>query len=555
MPPVPQYSDAFVARPDAFRPVSESLCAAFRRNASLGVPKRVRSNPFSRTTFGASTPSVRAAMNGTLHPIQVHHARPASYIAAESFAHAAELLAQAEPGTTRVIAGGTDLLLEIARGARKGISTLVDISRIGGASGIELVDEHLTIGALATHNDIVGSPFAAVRMLPLAQACWEIGSPQLRNRATIAGNLVTASPANDTISALLALDASVALMSVRGERTMPLNEFFTGFRATGLANDELISALSFPALNLRRRGVWAKLGNRSAQAISVVHLGVVLDFAEDETTVVKARVAVGSVGPTVLLVDVDAALLGQRLDADSIAAASDAVTAAISPIDDIRATGEYRSATAGVVLSRALRALARGQEARRWPVGAPRLASRATAPSSTDANQMGPTNIIRVHINGRERQGSNAVGATLLDWLRDEVRLLGTKEGCAEGECGACTVLLDGAAVMSCLVPAARAHGCEVITVEGLSPDSTDASMHPVQRAFIDATAVQCGFCTPGFLVAGLALLDEIASPTREQIVQGLSGNLCRCTGYESIIEAIRQASAAATVGSPAVTS
>jgi len=123
---------------------------------------------------------------------------------------------------------------------------------------------------------------------------------------------------------------------------------------------------------------------------------------------------------------------------------------------------------------------------------------------------------------------------TLLDWVREEAGSTGMKEGCAEGECGACTMLLDGAAVMSCLVTAAQADGRAVSTVEGLD--------HPIQRAFVDEFAVQCGFCIPGFLVSAARLLDETDDPDDDQIRLGLSGNLCRCTGYYPIIDAVRDA-------------
>lgn len=125
---------------------------------------------------------------------------------------------------------------------------------------------------------------------------------------------------------------------------------------------------------------------------------------------------------------------------------------------------------------------------------------------------------------------------SLLDTLRDELRLTGTKKGCDEGDCGACTVFLNGKPVTSCLVLALSAHDGEVTTIEGLA---TPDSLHPVQQAFVDHGGLQCGFCTPGLIMSGVALLQENPSPTEEDVKFAIGGNLCRCTGYSKVVEAI----------------
>jgi carbon-monoxide dehydrogenase small subunit len=153
------------------------------------------------------------------------------------------------------------------------------------------------------------------------------------------------------------------------------------------------------------------------------------------------------------------------------------------------------------------------------------------------------TRRIDLHVNGRSRSIEAAVHHTLLEVLRDDLGLTGTKECCLVGECGACTVLLDGISVDACLVFAVEADGSSVTTVEGLA---TGNRLHPLQQAFLDSGAAQCGFCIPGQLVAAAALLAETPDPTRAEVEEGLAGNLCRCAGYEQIIEAVHAAASAA---------
>jgi len=147
---------------------------------------------------------------------------------------------------------------------------------------------------------------------------------------------------------------------------------------------------------------------------------------------------------------------------------------------------------------------------------------------------------IHFNLNGKNVSFDAPGGQRLIDFLRDTLNLVGTKEGCGKGECGACTILLDGQPVCSCLMLVSQVTGREVVTIEGLAQS---AKKHPVQEAFTETGAVQCGYCSPGFVLSSVALLNNNPGPSREEIKRGLSGNLCRCTGYEKIFEAVEAAS------------
>ncbi len=146
---------------------------------------------------------------------------------------------------------------------------------------------------------------------------------------------------------------------------------------------------------------------------------------------------------------------------------------------------------------------------------------------------------VELTVNGEKHKLKVGSQERLLDTLREQLKLTGTKEGCSVGECGACTVIVDDQAVNSCMVLTAQVDGSEVITVEGLE---TKSGLHPLQKAFIEKQAVQCGFCTPGMLMSALALLNSNPEPSKEEIKTALEGNLCRCTGYQQIIDAVEMA-------------
>jgi carbon-monoxide dehydrogenase small subunit len=147
---------------------------------------------------------------------------------------------------------------------------------------------------------------------------------------------------------------------------------------------------------------------------------------------------------------------------------------------------------------------------------------------------------VRINVNGNWVEGETRLDRLLVDFLREDLGLTGTKKGCEEGECGACTIILDGKTVLSCLIPAVKAHGAEILTVEGMAEGT---KLHPIQQAFWEEGAVQCGYCTPGMLLSAKGLLDENPVPSAEEVKQAISGNLCRCTGYTKIVRAIQVAS------------
>ena len=460
-----------------------------------------------------------------------------NYVLAESIEEAKTALGDAcEKG--RIIAGGTDLILEIERGVRKNVETLIDITKIPGLDAIFEDDQGVIhIGPLVTHNHVVASPLIREKAFALLQACWEVGSPQIRNRGTIAGNLITASPANDAISPLMALDAKVVLESKRGNRIIPLEDFYTGVRKTVMEADEIMTDIFFDAPGKEYQSYFIKTALRKAQAISVINISVLLKLKGD--LVEDAQITLGSAAPTIIhATNAESFLVGKILKVETIEETAVLTGQAARTISDLRGSADYRNYMVSVIARRALKAIREGVDKDKIPSDPILLmgCGMKTIPSKE------PWTGEEIHtwINGREYRFTTGFDKTLLNLIREEAGLTGTKEGCAEGECGACTVFLDGRAVMSCLVPAPRAHGSEIVTIEGISPQE---KLHPVQEAFVDYGAIQCGFCTPGFIMSAAKLLEERKTPSQEEIRQAISGNLCRCTGYYKIIEAIEHAS------------
>jgi carbon-monoxide dehydrogenase medium subunit len=444
----------------------------------------------------------------------------------------------------RFIAGGTDLLIEMDRGQRHapdgGDLGLIDLTRIPGLAEIRHENGLIHLGALVTHNQALADEQIVAHAFPLARACWEVGAPQIRNRATVAGNIITASPSNDTLAPLLALDATVTLQSTaRGERTLHLRDFYTGFRKVELADDELLTRISFAPLSAQQEGTYIKLGLRRAQAITVNNIAATITWDAARQVVQAAAIALGAVAPTVVRATAaEEYLAGKPLNDEVIQQAATLAVQASSPIDDVRSSAAYRRAMVETLTARILLQIRDGQARAGWLEHPVMLWGDTNGVWPVAAAPLPGGDANHSEVNGE--LVALPGGMTLLDSLR-LANYVGVKEGCAEGECGACTVFLDGMAVMACLIPAERAVGSRIVTVEGLGNPS---HLHPMQAAFIQSGGVQCGYCTPGFVMSAAKLLEERPHPTREEAQEALTGNFCRCTGYRKILDAVIAAGA-----------
>jgi len=411
--------------------------------------------------------------------------------------------------------GGTDLMVDVNFG-RLRPPAIVDLSRVGELAVWGEENGHVFLGSGVTYATIVREMQA---YKPLVQASRSVGSPQIRNRGTVGGNLGTASPAGDALPVLAAYDAEVVLKSrARGERSLPWNRFLTGPKKTAIALDELIIGARWR--RLQGPGSFSKIGTRNAMVIAVAGLCLVID--EERR---RVNVALGSVGPTILRARqaeerVAAALTTSGTWDDRSAPLSDQlvdefaelVASAAQPLDDVRGTPPT--------------------------VGTAAACSRGEPLDGRSATETAHV-VVRTRVNGDWREAEVWPGTSLLVFLREALGLYGSKNACEQGECGSCSVWLDGTLACSCLVLAAQAHERDVRTVESLTNGDR---LDPIQEAFLEAGAVQCGFCTPGFVVAVTDLLRKDPNPSPATVREALSGNLCRCTGYQKIVDAVNLA-------------
>lgn len=461
------------------------------------------------------------------------------YISASSLDEVLDALAKSGKNA-KLIAGGSDLILEINSNLHPKVDTLIDVSRVEGSKYIRLgEDGYIHIGPNVTHNDCLSSPLIREKAGLLAEACWHVATPQIRNRGTIAGNLVTASPANDTITVLIALEARVSLTRKTETRVVPLADFYSGLRKTVMRPDEYLTDISFLPLNANYLYHFEKAALRRAQAIAVANVAVILEL--DGNRIVKSVVTLGAVAPTIIHAEeAESFLLDKELNEENIREAARLAANDAQPIDDIRSSAAYRKKMIEVMVRRSMLRLLNEDPRCHIPNDPIVLREPNYKYVSLQKSEHWAVNKpIQFTLNGKPISFIPDRHKMLIHLLREEGLLTGTKEGCMEGECGSCSVIMDGEVVLSCLVPAQRAAGTEIITVEGLQQGER---LHPVQQGFVDTGAVQCGYCTPGFLISSSMLLQEKENPNKDDIRQAVAGNLCRCTGYYSIVEAIEKA-------------
>ena len=469
--------------------------------------------------------------------------KPFDYIPVATIAEACSLLSEHGPDAS-VLAGGTDLLIKLRRALTKSPKVLLDTFRANELGGIIESDGGILIRPHTTHSQLLRSNALRTFAPCLVSAASTIGSPQIRNRGTIGGNIMNAATCADTVPPLIALGAIVTLQSKTGRREMDLAELFLKPYQTRARPDELLTAVHFGKLPSNARSAFIKLGRRNALSISRLSVAAILQI-NDDGKIGDARIVPGSVFPVWKRVtDAEAMLVGEKPAVKLFAAAGKKVAGQMIKEAGRRWSTEYKEPVIAVLVRRALEQAAVAQVSK---PAVPQTSRSAVSPISKSATPVHVERLagsdiratITATINGRSHTLAVPAHWTLLDLLRDQLGFTGTKCGCEIGECGACTVLLDGEPVNSCLVLAPQIAGRHVLTVEGLSQRG---KLHPLQESFMDCDAVHCGFCTPGMLMSAKALLDLNPHPTETQIRTAISGNLCRCTGYQQIVDAVEKA-------------
>ena len=413
----------------------------------------------------------------------------------------------------RVIAGGHSLLpmmkLRLANPEH-----LIDINDLAELAFIREQDGEIRIGALTRHVDLLKSELLAQHYPLFRDAETVIADPVVRNRGTIGGSLCQADAAEDLSAVCSAVKARVVIRGTAGERVVGMEDFHVGPYTTAVGAGELLTEVRLQ-LRAGAGSAHEKVERRAGDwAIAAASAAVWLQ----DGRIADAGLALSAVAMTTVHATRAEELLRGAPPTEELYAQAGAIASEdCSPSADGRGPVDYKRHLAGVLTQRALR--------------------RAVERANTTAG--GPAVNVSVSINGNQFSHEVEPRQLLVHFIRETAGLTGTHWGCDTSNCGACVVLMDGKPVKSCTILTAMCEGHEIRTVESLEVDGV---LDPVQQGFYERHALQCGFCTPGMLMTGRALLDENPDPTEHEIRTAISGAICRCTGYKNIVSAIRWA-------------
>jgi carbon-monoxide dehydrogenase medium subunit len=453
----------------------------------------------------------------------------------------------------RVMAGGTNLIVWMKM-EQVTPEVIINIHKLPGLTGIK-GEDNLEIGTLTKIWELRNSRVLQCGYAALAEAGASFGSTQIQLMGTIGGNICNGSPASDTVPALLVLGAELSIVGPNGERAAPLESFLVGPGEVALQDGEMLTAVRIPAPEPSAGSAYIKLSRVRAD---LAKASAAASIVRSEDTIIECRLAFGSVGPTALRCrEAERMLIGKTFSSELALAAGRVASRTVAPIDDVRSTAWYRREVVQALAHDAVKrawdraGLSRGQPVsgewrhrhnssatQRWELAELKQRTHSTRAVSRDTQRQ-----ISLTVNGVHHCLSVRPNELLLNVLRERLDLTGTKYGCGIGECGACTVHVDGVPTLACLTLAVAAAGREVTTVEGL--EDQDGELDPIQEAFIEQSAFQCGYCTPGMLMMTKRLLEELPSPSEDDIRDYLKGNRCRCTGFAAIVRAVESCAAA----------
>ena len=469
----------------------------------------------------------------------------------------------------QIIAGGSDVLVQMREGKRAG-AELVSIYGLDELRGVVMEEDGtIRIGSLTSFSHITKDPIIQKYINVLGEAVDMVGGPQIRNIGTIGGNTCNGVTSADSASTLFAWDAVIELAGPDGIRRIPIKDFYIKAGKVDLRPGEIQTAILIPREAYEGyEGYYIKYAMRNAMDIATLGCSVNVKLSEDKKTFTDVRIAYGVAGPVPMrAVHAEAAGRGLEVTEENIGKIGDTVLEDVTPRDSWRASKAFREHISKLLCKRALREAVRRaggviseesqaamapntsdneetvtgekKEAPASISGASEGSETAKHTIMTDSESGKQYKLVRCRINGVERETMVDVRASLTDMLRNDYSLTSVKKGCEVGECGACNVIIDGECYNSCIYLAVWADGKEIRTLEGLMGPAGELS--DIQQAFIDEAAVQCGFCTPGVIMSAVEILESGKEYTRDELRKLLSGHLCRCTGYENILNAVEK--------------